>query len=149
MCLDRHHQSPQEFTLSHGEKRLNARAEWIAAEDDLKHAWANDTDATEAGAYALALAGIEVVRGLVAVRRAEHGTGADYYLGPPGTKPEDLESCLRLEVSGVDRGSGSDLNMRLKQKEKQASEGKSNLPAIAAVVGFRALQIVSTDLEKA
>ena len=29
-------------------------------------------------------------------------TGADYYVAPPGNSPEDLEDCLRLEVSGVD-----------------------------------------------
>lgn len=98
VSLDRHHGPPKEFELLHGEAHAKGIAEWEPASEGLKHQWANEIDTTECGAYALALAGVEAMLGLVAVRRAETGTGADYYLGRPGTKPEDLETCLRLEV---------------------------------------------------
>ena len=84
---------------------------------------------------------MELVDGLVAIGRADTGTGADYYMAPRGTTIEDLESfedVVRLEVSGVDRGSESAVNQRLKEKLAQASAGKSDLPAMAGVVGFKA-----------
>jgi hypothetical protein len=67
-------------------------------------AWANETDATEAGAYGCVIATVELLRDLFAVRRAETGTGADYYVGPRGAAQDDLENCFRLEVSGVSDG---------------------------------------------
>jgi hypothetical protein len=78
---------------------------------------------------------------MVAVRRAETRTGADYYIAPPNTAADDLESWLRLEVSGVDRGDDSILQQRLRQKVQQALDGQNNLPALATIVGFRAKRI--------
>jgi hypothetical protein len=89
---------------------------------------------------------IELMRGLVAVRRAETKTGADYYLGPIGSSLDDLEESYRLEVSGTDEGIGSAIEARLKQKIHQALIGNSNLPAIASVVGFAASTIVCADV---
>jgi hypothetical protein len=72
--------------------------------------------------------------GLLAVQRAETRTGADYYMAPvPVTS---LETAYRLEVSGVDHGDEKAVKRRLSEKVQQARRGSSNLPAIAAVVGF-------------
>ena len=85
-----------------------------------------EDDTTEAGAYCLALANAEVTRGLVAVGRAQGRTGVDYYLGPAdGT--EDLETSVRLEVSGTDEGNLSTMKARLRQKLEQAGRVDSNL----------------------
>jgi len=106
----------------------------------------NEIDATEAGAYAVSLAAVEAVAGLVAVRRADTLTGADWYIAPSGTDSEDLENCIRLEVSGVNAGAASDIKRRVREKLSQASRGASNLPAMAAVIGFKALEIVIAPL---
>jgi hypothetical protein len=74
---------------------------------------------------------------LVAVRRAETLTGADYYVAPVGADINDMETCLRMEVSGVDAGNAPEVRARLRQKLRQTEKGRSNLPALAAVVGFR------------
>jgi hypothetical protein len=92
------------------------------------------------------LAGAELFRGLVAVRRAETGTGSDYYVGQPGAGVEDLEGCFRLEISGVDTGDSAALAGRLRAKVRQAREGSSNLPALAGVVGFQVRQILFTEV---
>ena len=52
-----------------------------------------------------------------------------------------LESCFRLEVSGVDAGGRSVVEARLRQKIDQTRRGASNLPAIASVVGFKELTV--------
>lgn len=101
------------------------------------NAWANNIDTTESGAYGVCLAAVEVEEQLVAVRRAETLTGADWYVAPIGTESDDLESCFRLEVSGLDAGGRAEVAARLRQKVEQTRRGASNLPAIASVVGFK------------
>jgi hypothetical protein len=83
---------------------------------------------------------------LVALRRAETKTGADYYLAPFGASLDDLEECVRLEVSGTDKGTANDVQVRLLQKVAQARAGDSNLPALASVIGFNAQIIIVQDV---
>lgn len=147
VCLDRHHQSPVDFKINNGHQSIDALTEWDRTDERIRRAWANETDTTELGAYACTLAAVELSVGLVAIHRAETRTGADYYIAPPGTSPEDLEGCVRLEVSGVDRGDTPAIEQRLKVKLKQAAAGQSNLPAMAGVVGFRARLILLAPLE--
>lgn len=141
VCLDRHHDSPQEFTLNDDNKESDVLVQWEKSDERAKGAWANDDDATRDGAYACALAATELSRDYVAVKRAEKLTGADYYVAPTGATVEDLEDYYRLEVSGTNLDSSSVRN-RLMSKVKQAHDGQSNLPALAAVVGFKARLII-------
>lgn len=145
VCLDRHHRSPAVFGLDARGERSSATVRWPAPDERARRAWANRNDATEAGAYACVLAAVELAAGLVAVRRAETMTGADYYIAYPGDAAGDLESCLRLEVSGVDRGPLSTATRRLAQKLDQLARGASNLPAMAGVVGFEARAILLAE----
>ena len=137
VCLDRHHRPPADFQVNKGNSSTAALVQWAITDERTRRAWANEIDATESGAYACALAAVELVDDFVAVHRAETKTGADYYVAPRGTSPDDLEDCLRLEVSGVDRGADGAVRQRLSAKLKQAAEGNSNLPAVAGVVGFQ------------
>jgi hypothetical protein len=146
VCLDRHHRSPQQFTLLENQNEFPALVEWQSPDVRCRNAWANQDDATRDGAYAFALATTELLLGLVAIRRAETLTGADYYIAPLGQILEDLETCLRLEVSGTDLGM-SGVKRRLREKTEQASKGNSNLPALACVVGFRVRWIMLQTVE--
>lgn len=148
VCLDRHHTSPQALHIHEAKGAHRVAAEWTAPDGRTKRAWANTTDATEAGAYALALAAVESTRGLVAVRRAETLTGADYYLASATQTLDSLEAAFRLEVSGMSEGDESRMGQRLRQKIRQAASGRSNLPAIALVVGFEALKIFVAEVER-
>ena len=105
-----------QITLSDNGKESSAEVSWTRPDTRALNAWANTTDTTEAGAYCCVIAGVEELRGLVAVRRAETGTGADYYVGPLGAGFGDLEDCIRLEVSGVDGGDNRDVAKRLCRK---------------------------------
>lgn len=146
VCLDRHHVSPQDVSVVDNNNVDVAAIAWEASDQRARNAWANKDDTTEAGAYCLALANAEVMRGLVAVSRAQGRTGVDYYLGPSGSPPEDLEASMRLEVSGTDEGNLLALKSRLRQKLDQAGRVDSNLPALATVVGFAILRIESADV---
>lgn len=147
VCLDRHHTSPEKFTLNDDALENLTIVEWEETDEQCKKAWANKDDATRDGAYAVAIAATELSRGLFAVKRAETLTGADYYIAPFGKDIEDLEDCLRLEVSGTDLNE-SQIKQRLIKKVNQALSGKSNLPALAAVVGFKAKMILIKTVEE-
>jgi hypothetical protein len=155
VCLDRHHTPPQDFHIvDDGLFNGEARAEWPPSSTRVKVAWANRDDATRDGAYGIALATIELTRGLVAVGRAETRTGADYYLGPAdqlGSNDEpvkDYERTFRLEVSGIDNCTPNLIQARLRKKLEQARNGESNLPAIAAVVGFSTADVLADEVDE-
>ena len=146
VCLSRHHVSPAEVTLSDNGNETLGRLEWSLPGNRTLSAWANDIETTEAGAYGCVIAGLEELRELFAVRRAETGTGADYYVGPLGAGEDDIEDCIRLEVSGINAGERRELVRRLLQKTQQAREGRSSLPAIAGVFGFLAKTLMIQDV---
>ena len=149
VCLSRHHESPVEIKIvCNGEASMQAVV-FRKPDARVLNAWANNIDTTETGAYCVSLAAVESEEQLIAVRRAETLTGADWYVAPVGTEPGDLENCFRLEVSGVDSGGQAVVDARLRQKIDQTRRGSSNLPAIASVVGFKekaiAIQKVSDE----
>ncbi|AFY50733.1 hypothetical protein Nos7524_5008 [Nostoc sp. PCC 7524] len=148
MCLDRHHISPKEFTLENDKVESIAKVDWDITDNRIRGAWANIDDATRDGAYAVAIAATELSRGLFAVRRAETRTGADYYIAPINEDLEDLENCFRLEVSGT-HSDKSEVKKRLRIKIEQTKQGNSNLPALAAVIGFKVQLILIQTVDQA
>lgn len=147
VCLDRHHQSPVAFDLNTVGTRTTAIASWEPTDPQIKAAWANEIDATEAGACACVLAAVELADGLVAIGRAETGTGADYYVANADAPGDDFESAQRLEVSGLNLGDAMAIKGRLEQKREQAAAGDSPLPALAGVVGFRERLILLSQVD--
>jgi hypothetical protein len=147
VCFHRHHESPVDVSVEHDPMAVVCVAKWNGPTERTQNAWANEIDTTEGGAYGVSLAAVELLHGMVAVKRAQTLSGADYYIGPAGEPVEDLESCLRLEVSGTDRGDRSDIRGRLVEKKNQLRKGQSNLPALAAVVGFRELVVALASVE--
>ena len=145
VCLDRHHEPPIDFSLNSDSQETLTIVEWKPTDDRTKNAWANKDDATRDGAYAMALASTELSKSLVAVRRAETKTGADYYVAPIDASSDDLENWYKLEVSGTD-GDEHRVKARLNDKVEQTKKG-SNLPALATVVGFKVKQIFIKTVE--
>jgi len=150
VCWSRHHQPPVTVVVKRRGADEQRVVNFTLPDARTRAAHANEIDATEAGAYGVSLAAMEDMEGLVAVGRAETLTGADWYVAPNGTSLEDLEGCIRLEVSGTSAGTSAEINRRLLEKIAQASRGESNLPAIASVVGFKALEVaISPVVERA
>jgi len=147
VCLDRHHESPQSFCIAESRGETRATARWPAPDERMIGAWRNSRDiaATEAGAYALALAAVELTRGMVALTPGETGSGCDYYVGAPGTPLTSVSRLIRLEISGVDGGEPSRLMTRLKQKIRQLARGRSKLSGVAVTVGFKTLRILLAE----
>ncbi len=98
---------------------------------------ANEKDATEAGAYAIAVAAANH-NGFVVRRRAHQGSGADLLMVRRGEPDNDF---VKLEVSGIARR-GS-VASRLKIKVEQVGGGDLDRPGVALVVHFEAAEIVA------
>lgn len=149
VCLSRHHpEPPVDFHVSNDRSQSAREVAWTPPDDRTKAAWANRDDATRDGAYAMAIAAVEVECGLVAVSRAEVRTGADYYVAPAEADPQDLEEAIRLEVSGTDAGEEGTVQQRLRQKVQQTKDGISDSPALACVVAFAARRIAIEEVER-
>ncbi|HYA40365.1 MAG TPA: hypothetical protein VEF34_03625 [Syntrophobacteraceae bacterium] len=146
VCLDRSHSPPQDFAILSSDFEHVALVDWEPVDARVRGGWANVADATRDGAYAFAIAAVELTMGWFAVKRAETLTGADYYIASTNRQVEDLEGCKRLEVSGTDL-SRSGINSRLKEKVEQTRSGRSNLPALAIVVGFKVKMISMQTVE--
>lgn len=142
VCLSRHHESPAGIGVECDNGRLDGVIKWPAATDDINAAWANKDEATRDGAYAVTLAAVEEVEELVAIHRAQTRTGADYYVASKGTPRDDLENAYRLEVSGLDSGNEAAIRQRVLQKKEQTRRGECDLPALAAVVGFKSALVI-------
>lgn len=137
VCFSRHHNPPVDVEIEHNGTAHTRSADFMIPNKRVSNAWANEIDTIEIGAYGVCLAALESEEHLVAVKRAETLTGADWYVAPIGKNIDDLEECFRLEVSGVDSGNRAIVNARLHQKIDQTNRGASNLPAIASVAGFK------------
>lgn len=149
ICLHRHHRSPKDVAVAEdGGAVATYETAWDDPSTDQARAYANDEDTTENGAYCVALAAADAHLSLLALRRSQSRSGADYYLIPDGSAIADdyeldLERAdlVRLEVSGIDEDTESTLRARLRRKLDQAVRAPSDVPAVAAVVGFRTARV--------
>jgi hypothetical protein len=138
VVLGEFHASAQvDGSYEHGAERATACLRWDPPTEAVRSSNANATDATEQGAYAVALA-VVLQTGFNVVRRAETGTGADWLLA----RTEEPESFVRLEVSGMART--GDLPARLREKVDQLRSAADD-GGVAIVVGFEVARIMRGD----
>jgi hypothetical protein len=136
VCFEQFHHLRVELSLYEDGIEAGRQFEimWTEVTDAQRRGHANVLDATEMGAYSVALAVVQKTHAHYAYSRADQGSGADFYIVPFGV--DDLEDAIRLEISGVLSGDAPVVNSRLNRKEAQLRAGASNLPGIACVVGF-------------
>ncbi len=150
VALDRHHKpaatdstiATKDLTVASGGTSDTYTASWTVPTERERKSHANRKDATEDGAYCLAIAAVEARMEMFALGRTQQGSGADFWVDvDPHAEYLDAAHRVRLEVSGTDAGAKSTMKTRLKQKTEQTQRGSVNGPAIAAVVGFQAATI--------
>jgi hypothetical protein len=140
------HSRPNNIKIELGHVASEVHVDWLSPDKRLAAAYANTTDTTEAGAYGVSLAAVELEAGLVAVQRAETLSGADYYVAPQGADPDDLEEALRLEVSGTETAGRGVCDRRLRQKVEQTQRASHSNPALASVVSFCDRVVLVSDV---
>ena len=75
VCLDRHHESPTQFTARGDAGSDDILLAWDRTTARQRRAWSNQTDVIEAAAIAVALAYVSTAHNLIAFSRARRGSG--------------------------------------------------------------------------
>lgn len=137
VCLEeRKHRSGATFHLT-GLKAERFLMEWGPVDDQARRSHNDLQEATERGAYGIAILIVCDVTGMVVVERSKKGPGFDYWLGDEDEDGEELfERKARLEVSGILSGSRPQVQARVRQKKEQMKPSDRLAPGYVAVVEF-------------
>jgi hypothetical protein len=135
VCLeDREHKSGVTLHLA-GVRSVQLLIEWPTVDDQARRSHNDLQEATERGAYGIAILIVCDLTGMVVVERSAKGLGFDYWLGD--AKDDELfQGKARLEVSGILAGSRSQAQARLRQKKEQMKPSERLAAGYVAVVEF-------------
>ncbi len=126
---------PTALAVVHDDERSTMQLTWTPPMPQTQGDHANEKDATEHGAYAVAIAAAHH-RGYRVRRRTHQGSGADLLMVRHGEPQNDF---VKLEVSGIARD-GS-VATRLKEKIDEVRGGDLRRPGVAVVVRFKAATV--------
>jgi hypothetical protein len=135
VCLEnREHQSGVTCHLT-GMKVEDFPIEWSAVDEQMRRTYNDLQEATERGAYGIAILVVQDLTGKVVIERSRKGPGFDYWLG------DDDDGSLfvgkaRLEVSGILSGQPSVIQSRLREKKDQIKPSEHLGPGYVAIVEF-------------
>src|SRR5438105_9337121 len=102
----------------------------------MRRYWNDLEEATEQGAYGLAILLVRALIGYTVIERACKGTGFDWWLG---NDDNSLQRMARLEVSGILQGEAWRVRSRVAAKVVQTERSNSSgLAAYVVVVEFGA-----------
>jgi hypothetical protein len=106
----------------------------------IRRSFADLQDATEHGAYGVALIAAATQLRVQFAARSFKGTGFDFFLSPPGSPASDPDDIFSekwgLEVSGILDGGEPEIRDRLKTKRRQVANATKLHPVLVAVVEF-------------
>lgn len=134
VMFERFHGSPEAGTIAQGERLRVANFVWRAPDAAAQATHRNSDDATRDGAYAVAFAAMRQLGPFVFVHRAERKTGADFMLVREG---EENGAYIKLEVSGIGKGTSAAVARRLREKVQQVTRPGTGEPVLAVVVRFQ------------
>jgi hypothetical protein len=112
---------------------------WDAPTEDILQTHANQKDATEYAAYAVAFA-IADALGFKVIGRAHQGSGADWIMVRKGEPANDY---YKLEVSGMAEIGTQTPASRLAEKLAQGRGGDRKRPGVAVVARFEDVRVLS------
>lgn len=108
---------------------------WSPIPPDALRSWQDEQHTTEQGACAVAVLLADQELDFRVIRTSARGTGFDYWMGDANT--ELFQDKARLEVSGIRRGTNSQIRQRVRQKLQQTMKSDSSrLPVYVVVVEF-------------
>lgn len=135
VCLESQAHQPGVQLIMTGLKSDLLSLEWLAVDDQQRRCYRDMQEATERGAYGVAILVVRELTGRVVVERSKKGPGFDYWLGD---KDDDLLFLgkARLEVSGILSGTAAQIAGRVKQKKEQMKPSAHLATGYVAVIEF-------------
>ena len=103
--------------------------------DGMRRCYQDEEQTTEWAACGIALLLIQKLTDYAPISRSRKGTGFDYWLGTHQDTDDNIFlNQARLEVSGIRKGSDTQINRRLREKIDQPNPSNSTLLSVYAVV---------------
>ena len=93
-------------------------------------------EATEYGAYGIAILVIREAAGKPILERSAKGPGFDFWIGDEEDDELPFQGLMRLEVSGILSGDAKRVSSRVQLKKTQVTPSDKQAPALIAVVEF-------------
>ena len=110
---------------------------WTAITEVHKHCYNDTDDATEDGAYGIAILLMRELTGKKVIERSKKGKGFDYWIGESDEDDLIFTNKARLEVSGILNGTDSEIASRFRRKSDQVKPSdNSGFPAYVAIIEF-------------
>ncbi|TAE03974.1 MAG: hypothetical protein EAZ97_00770 [Bacteroidetes bacterium] len=130
------HQAPVLLTVE-GDLQAQFELEWQEITDEINNSNQNKQRTVEEGAYCVAMLVVEELTELRAFRQADSKTGVDYFLRKTQKGNEEYYAEIRMEVSGILKGTPAQIEQRMKEKIEQSKQSDyMNIPALIVVVEF-------------
>jgi len=108
---------------------------WPVVDQSMRRCYADLVEATENGAYGIAILLAKDLAGFKIIEKSVRGNGFDYWLG--FTDDFIFQNKTRLEVSGILNGEERDIQSRLRIKIGQTKKSdKLNIPAYIIIVEY-------------
>jgi hypothetical protein len=135
VCLEnRDHQSGVQLHVS-GMKTDVFGLQWPEVDEQQRRCYADLQEATERGAYGVAILVVKELTGKLVVERSMKGPGFDYWIGD-GDDDLLFSGKARLEVSGILAGTRGQIAGRARQKKDQIKSSAHLAPGYIAVIEF-------------
>ena len=110
---------------------------WDRITDVQRRTYNDLQEATEHGAYGVAIVLLREITGKKAIDRSKKGSGFDYWIGDTDDDELIFSRMARLEVSGILSGTDSTIAARLRIKLDQVKPSDvSGFPAYIAIIEF-------------
>ena len=136
VCLEkRAHRSGVEMAVE-GDQTAAYYLSWEQLTERHRRTCADIQEATEFGAYGVAILVVRDTTGKTIFERSAKGPGFDFWVGDEETDELPFQGLTRLEVSGILDGDAAAIKTRTGQKKKQVTPSDKLAPALIAVVEF-------------
>lgn len=136
VCLEDQHHTPGVRLVAGGDAEFSLLLSWTEGGAQRLRCWADPDLATEYGAYGIAFLLVERWWKLTVVERSYRKTGFDYWLGSENDSSCLFQERIRLEVSGLRRGTAAQIRARVVRKVAQVRRYSHPSEAVVVVVEF-------------
>lgn len=119
-----------------GDFQRTYRLNWPPTTSQMHRSWADPNEATEHGACGIACLLVVTLTDMTISGRSWRETGFDFWLTKRENRRWYFQEEAKLEVSGIRRGTESQINERVRGKLIQIDRSRTWLPGLVVVVEF-------------
>ena len=112
------------------------RLTWEVLTEKHRRTCADLQEATEYGAYGVAILVVRALTGKTVLERSAKGPGFDFWVGDEEDRDLPFQGLTRLEVSGILSGDAKAVKQRASVKRNQVKPSDDQGPALIAIVEF-------------